>query len=250
MVVAYKKIMSNKRSIEGSLLVTFLPMCLPLVICFLFQVWMNTALELLDSTNGLHMMINTAPSLAEHLFVWYIAVLFNLLLPWNLQRIAVLVRFLQCPDNFFFAFAKPNVNQGSWNNVFSCPLYFLHTVLNEFCQKNTAHSMNPSRYRMDWCFQMSVPTFLHTTVKNSRLQRSLIFSSSSVQETTWLMEPGQSDLVVGNPAHRLGGLEIHDLGGPFQHNHSTILWFHDPMILFLVLYQRLSHILWDFWYTR
>lgn len=189
MVVAYKKIMSNKRSIEGSLLVTFLPMCLPLVICFLFQVWMNTALELLDSTNGLHMMINTAPSLAEHLFVWYIAVLFNLLLPWNLQRIAVLVRFLQCPDNFFFAFAKPNVNQWSWNNVFSCPLYFLHTVLNEFCQKNTAHSMNPSRYRMDWCFQMSVPTFLHTTVKNSRLQRSLIFSSSSVQETTWLMGP-------------------------------------------------------------
>lgn len=135
MVVAYKKIMSNRRSIEGSLLVTFLPMCLPLVICFLFQVWMNTALELLDSTNGLHMMINTLPSLAEHLFVWYIAVLFNLLLPWNLQRIAVLVRFLQCPDNFFFAFAKPNVNQWSWNNVFSCPLYFLHTVLNEFCQK-------------------------------------------------------------------------------------------------------------------
>lgn len=101
MVVAYKKIMSNRRSIEGSLLVTFLPMCLPLVICFLFQVWMNTALELLDSTNGLHMMINSLPSLAEHLFVWYIAVLFNLLLPWNLQRIAVLVPFLQCPDNFF-----------------------------------------------------------------------------------------------------------------------------------------------------
>lgn len=189
MVVAYKKIMSNRRSIEGSLLVTFLPMCLPLVICFLFQVWMNTALELLDSTNGLHMMINSLPSLAEHLFVWYIAVLFNLLLPWNLQRIAVLVPFLQCPDNFFLLL--PNQMLISEAETMFFPVPYTSYILSwmSSVKKNTAHSMNPSRYRMDWCFQMSVPTFLHTTVKNSRLQRSLIFSSSSVQETTWLMGP-------------------------------------------------------------
>lgn len=68
------------------------------------------------------------------------------------------------------ATAKPFVNQAE-----IVLLYFLHISLSGFCKENISFRMNPKRC---W-FLQSVLVFIHTSKKNSRLCRYLVFSSSS-----------------------------------------------------------------------